>query len=106
MYSITAASSFEKVKEVREKILFAKNAVSIPMIIVGNKKDLEKERKVETATAQALAEQWGCQFLEASAKTGEVSIGHDIPSVVCCNKETHNLPIRMCRNLLTRYSLK
>merc|ERR1711879_335941 len=67
VYSITAASSFEKVKEVREKILFSKNAVSIPMIIVGNKKDLEKERKVPTETAEALAEQWGCQFLEASA---------------------------------------
>jgi len=71
VYSITAASSFEKVKEVREKILFSKNANHIPMIIVGNKKDLEKERKVDTTTAQALAEQWGCQFLEASAKTGE-----------------------------------
>eukprot|EP00339_Tiarina_fusa_P014631 CAMPEP_0117027862 /NCGR_PEP_ID=MMETSP0472-20121206/20314_1 /TAXON_ID=693140 ORGANISM="Tiarina fusus, Strain LIS" /NCGR_SAMPLE_ID=MMETSP0472 /ASSEMBLY_ACC=CAM_ASM_000603 /LENGTH=218 /DNA_ID=CAMNT_0004735199 /DNA_START=50 /DNA_END=706 /DNA_ORIENTATION=+ len=71
VYSITAASSFEKVKEVREKILFSKNAVSIPMIIVGNKKDLEKERKIPTETAEALAEQWGCQFLEASAKTGE-----------------------------------
>lgn len=73
MYSITAASSFEKIKEVREKILFSKNSNCIPMIIVGNKKDLEKERKVPTETAHALAEQWGCKFLEASAKTGEVS---------------------------------
>lgn len=72
MYSITAASSFEKIKEVREKILFSKNANIVPMIIIGNKKDLEKERKVPTETAAALAEQWGCSFLEASAKTGEV----------------------------------
>ena len=72
VYSITAASSFEKVKEVREKILFSKNSNSVPMIIVGNKKDLEKERKVNTDTVEALAQQWGCKFLEASAKTGEV----------------------------------
>jgi len=71
VYSITAASSFEKVKEVREKILFSKNAVTVPMVIVGNKKDLEKERKISTQQASALAEQWGCKFLEASAKTGE-----------------------------------
>jgi len=71
VYSITAASSLEKIKEVREKIIFSKNASSVPMIIVGNKKDLEKERKVDTATVEALAQQWGCVFLEASAKTGE-----------------------------------
>merc|ERR1712137_1291563 len=71
VYSITAASSFEKVKEVREKILFSKSAVTVPMVIVGNKKDLDKERKVPTEQAAALAEQWGCKFLETSAKTGE-----------------------------------
>ena len=74
MYSITAASSFEKIKEVREKILFSKNSSSVPMVIVGNKKDLEKERKVDNATVSALAQQWGCVFLEASAKTGEVGL--------------------------------
>lgn len=46
----------------------------VPMIFVGNKRDLEKERKVDTEAAEALAAQCGCPFLETSAKTGEVCI--------------------------------
>lgn len=72
MYSITTPSSFEKIREVREKILWTKDMSSVPMIIVGNKRDLENERKVPTATAEQFAQQCGCPFLEASAKTGEV----------------------------------
>jgi len=87
VYSITAASSFEKIKEVREKIMFSKNSSSVPMVIVGNKKDLEKERKVDTATVSALAQQWGCVFLEASAKTGEVGV-HFMCTRICI---THSL---------------
>lgn len=65
-------SGFEKIKEIRDKILFSKNANHTPIIVVGNKKDLEKERKVTTEMGESLAEQWGCVFLESSAKTGEV----------------------------------
>lgn len=35
---------------------------------VGNKIDLEKERQVPTAEGQALATEWGCAFVECSAK--------------------------------------
>jgi len=71
VYSITAQSSFEKIKEIRDKIIWVKDMPHVPMIFIGNKRDLEKERKVDTETAEALAAQWGCPFLEASAKTGE-----------------------------------
>ena len=40
-------------------------------IMVGNKNDMEDQRKVSTEEAQALAEENGMVYLETSAKTGE-----------------------------------
>lgn len=42
---------------------------SIPMIILGNKIDLE--RQVEKEEADDLAKRLNCEYLETSAKTGE-----------------------------------
>ncbi len=42
---------------------------SIPMILLGNKIDLE--RQVDKSEAMDLAERIGCEYLETSAKTGE-----------------------------------
>lgn len=42
---------------------------SIPMIILGNKIDLE--RQVEKDEADDLAKRLSCEYLETSAKTGE-----------------------------------
>lgn len=71
VYSITSATSFEKMKEIREKILWTKDASSVAMILIGNKKDLEHERKVSRDQGEALALQYGCPFIETSAKTAE-----------------------------------
>lgn len=39
------------------------------MILVGNKVDLESEREVSPGEGQALAQEWGCPFMETSAKS-------------------------------------
>lgn len=41
----------------------------VPVILVGNKVDLESEREVSASEGQALAEEWGCPFMETSAKS-------------------------------------
>lgn len=41
----------------------------VPVILVGNKVDLESEREVSANEGQALAEEWGCPFMETSAKS-------------------------------------
>merc|ERR1712137_411728 len=71
VYSITIENSFGKVKEFYDHVLRVKDAEDIPFVIVGNKCDLEKQRKVTTIRAQALAEELGAKLLETSAKTGQ-----------------------------------
>jgi len=42
-----------------------------PIVLVGNKLDLERHREVSVASGQALAEKWNAKFFETSAKTSE-----------------------------------
>lgn len=70
VYSITTLTSFEAVTKFRNQILrVQEDRLDIPIILVGNKKDLEEDREVPTEDGQALSEKFGCDFLEASAKT-------------------------------------
>ena len=41
------------------------------MVLVGNKSDLADRRQVNTEEGQELADKYGMQFYETSAKTGE-----------------------------------
>lgn len=41
----------------------------IPLLLVGNKSDLEERRQVSVDEARAKAEEWGVQYVETSAKT-------------------------------------
>ena len=38
-------------------------------MLVGNKQDLDNERQVEFSEAKALADSWGVEYIETSAKT-------------------------------------
>ncbi|XP_031671505.1 ras-related protein Rap-1b-like [Oncorhynchus kisutch] len=46
VYSITAQSTFNDLQDLREQILRVKDTDDVPMILVGNKCDLEDERVV------------------------------------------------------------
>ena len=70
VYSITDKKSFEKVVEFQKKITQVKEKVkSIPIILIGNKVDLEENRQVTKEEGQKLAKEFGIPFLETSAKT-------------------------------------
>uniref|UniRef100_A0A9J7WUS4 Ras-related protein Rap-1b n=1 Tax=Cyprinus carpio carpio TaxID=630221 RepID=A0A9J7WUS4_CYPCA len=70
VYSITAQSTFNDLQDLREQILRVKDTEDVPMILVGNKCDLEDERVVGKEQGQNLARQWSnCAFLESSAKS-------------------------------------
>ena len=68
VYSITSRSTFDEISVFKEKILRAKDMDAVPMVLVGNKCDLEKERQVSLEEAQQKAAEWGCPFMEVSAK--------------------------------------
>ncbi|WAR25790.1 RAP1-like protein [Mya arenaria] len=68
VYSITAQSTFNDLQDLREQILRVKDTDEVPMILVGNKCDLEDERVVGKDQGQSLSVQWASAFLETSAK--------------------------------------
>lgn len=53
----------------REQILRVKEEEVIPLLLVGNKSDLEERRQVSADEATAKAGEWGVQYVETSAKT-------------------------------------
>lgn len=68
VYSITSRSSFDEISAFKDKILRAKDVDSVPLVLVGNKCDLDDMREVSFAEGKQLAQQWGCAFMETSAK--------------------------------------
>ncbi|XP_017259997.1 ras-related protein ralB-B isoform X1 [Kryptolebias marmoratus] len=69
VFSITEQESFTATAELREQILRVKEEEGIPLLLVGNKSDLEDRRKVSVDEAAAKAGEWGVQYVETSAKT-------------------------------------
>ncbi|XP_056001086.1 ras-related protein Rap-1b-like isoform X3 [Ostrea edulis] len=68
VYSITAQSTFNDLQDLREQILRVKDTDDVPMILVGNKCDLEDERVVGKDQGMGLARHFNCEFMETSAK--------------------------------------
>jgi small GTP-binding protein len=68
VYSITAQATFNDLMELHDQIVRVKDTHDVPMILVGNKCDLEDERVVSKDQGQNLARQFNCAFMEASAK--------------------------------------
>lgn len=69
VYSIINQQSFIDVKPLRDQILRVKGVINVPMLLVGNKCDLEAERAVSKNDGVTLASSWACPFFETSAKT-------------------------------------
>ena len=71
VFSITSVTSFLEVNAIKEQlnmILDADDNTLIPIILVGNKCDLEEYRQVQSSDAQRLAEEWRVKYFETSAK--------------------------------------
>jgi len=69
VFSVTDRSSFDEIPKFNSQILRVKDKEEFPMVLVGNKCDLEGERTVSTAEAQEVARNMKLPYLEASAKT-------------------------------------
>lgn len=78
VYSITSHQTFQDVRHIKEQIVRVKcggyggggiDPNRIPILLVGNKVDLEHQREVSPGEGMSLAQTWGCPFMETSAKT-------------------------------------
>ncbi|KAI9703886.1 MAG: Ras GTPase [Candelina mexicana] len=69
VYSITSRQSFEEIMTFQQQILRVKDKDYFPIIVVGNKCDLEGERQVSKQEGEAVARSFGCKFIETSAKS-------------------------------------
>ena len=69
VFSVTSLQTFQDISTMKEQIMRVKGTNRIPMLLVGNKCDLENQREVHSSEADALAQSWDCSFLEASAKS-------------------------------------
>ncbi|KAJ3196486.1 hypothetical protein HK101_008782 [Irineochytrium annulatum] len=69
VFSICEQESFAHTQEFRDQICRVLDDETVPFILVGNKSDLESQRKVAAREAEAKAKSWGCPYIETSAKT-------------------------------------
>lgn len=68
VYSVTSKQSHQDVVVLREQIIRVKGTENVPMVLVGNKADLEPDRQVPTSEGMILANEWEVPFYETSAK--------------------------------------
>jgi len=69
VFSITSMSSLHELAELREQIIRIKDDPNIPLVIVGNKSDLEDNRAVTRQVAYELSQRWGnAPYYETSAR--------------------------------------
>uniref|UniRef100_A0A6B2LGA1 small monomeric GTPase n=1 Tax=Arcella intermedia TaxID=1963864 RepID=A0A6B2LGA1_9EUKA len=69
VFSLTNRKSFDAIKGLRDNIIRIKDKDKFPLIICGNKSDLETERVIPALEVEELAKSWGCPFIFTSAKT-------------------------------------
>lgn len=68
VFSVTDRGSFDEIYKFHKQILRVKDRDEFPMILVGNKADLEHLRVVYGSDATSLAKQLNIPYIEASAK--------------------------------------
>eukprot|EP00123_Amoebidium_parasiticum_P010450 comp20113_c0_seq1/m.24814 comp20113_c0_seq1/g.24814 ORF comp20113_c0_seq1/g.24814 comp20113_c0_seq1/m.24814 type:complete len:194 (-) comp20113_c0_seq1:557-1138(-) len=71
VFSITSRESFNEVGKIVKQILRVKDTEHYPIVLAGNKCDLESDRQVSVEEGKNMAAELGnIPFLETSAKTG------------------------------------
>jgi len=69
VFSITSMSSLYELTELREQIRQIKDDYNVPMVLVGNKSDLEEDRSVPRPRAFKISQDWGnVPYYETSAR--------------------------------------
>merc|ERR1712018_393001 len=68
VFSVTDRTSFEEVSRFHKQILRVKDRDEFPIMLVGNKADLQSQRVISNEEAHGLARQLKVPYIECSAK--------------------------------------
>ncbi|KAI0090255.1 small monomeric GTPase, partial [Irpex rosettiformis] len=68
VYSIAERSSFDQIRPTYDCIKNVKGGQPFYAIVVANKCDLQENRQVSEEEGKLLAQEFGCQYIELSAK--------------------------------------
>jgi len=68
VFSLAERASFEEIYKFHKQVLRVKDRDEFPMLIVGNKADLEKSRQVSSDECENMAKQLKTPYIECSAK--------------------------------------
>ncbi|KXN68515.1 ras-like protein [Conidiobolus coronatus NRRL 28638] len=68
VYSIDQLDSFKEAISIYQRICIVKESRKVPIVLVGNKCDLEEQRRVTKYQAELMAKNWNCPIFETSAK--------------------------------------
>lgn len=68
VYSITDRQSFDIIQDIYEKLKEVLNGENKPVILIGNKIDLQANRRITFDEGKKLAKEMNAEFLETSAK--------------------------------------
>ncbi|KAG9072390.1 GTP-binding protein [Linnemannia hyalina] len=92
VYSVTSKQSFDMVTIIRDKILNFTGTDWAPIVLVGNKTDLQGQRQVSRDEGDELASRWKCLSCETSAKTN-MNIGRTFELMLAeMEKSTDSVP--------------
>ncbi|KAJ3143803.1 Ras GTPase, partial [Irineochytrium annulatum] len=69
VFSITDRRSFDEIHVFHQQILRVKDRDWFPIVLVGNKADLESRRAVSSSEGREAARSFGCPYIESSALT-------------------------------------
>ena len=69
VFDVTSQTTFDALEEWLNN-LRNNNNFDVKIVLIGNKVDLEEERKVKKEDAEEFAKSIGCKYYEGSAKTG------------------------------------
>lgn len=67
VYTVTERRSFQEIQSFKTMIDRVRNYEKVPIVIAGNKKDLEHKRQVSTKEGETMAREFDCPFFETSA---------------------------------------
>lgn len=107
VFSVTDVASFEEIFKFHRQILRVKDRDEFPMLMVGNKSDLEAQRVVSPLepTHQLIIKYWILQV--SIEKAQELSRQLKIPYLECSAKgENKCQAIKTSRNIIAKYLWK